>query len=116
MTHADGEYVQHVWEQVSGPTGYRSTRCKTCGWFLLGTTEPDEDVRSCPGSITVNVRLDGDYALRVTDVWPDGDWPEDITAEAVAEVMRACRSDLPLDWNLWPAYLVAVDHGPEVTV
>ena len=106
---------QHVWEHVTGSAGIRSIRCERCGWHRFGVTEPP-DTRPCPGAQRVNVRLAADFCLQVADIWPDGDWPDDITTEAVAEIMRAHRLDLATEWELAPDYFVAVGTGPEVQV
>ena len=61
------------------------------------------------------VTISADFELSVEDVWPDGDAPENPTADDVAQVMRdggSCRTVLR-DWNLDDDYVVAVD-GVEV--
>lgn len=103
----------HAWEPFQ--SGFGSS-CAVCGVSKFNNRTSDVEDRPCPGSISVNVRIDGDYSMRVGDIWPDGDYPDEITAEAVAEVMRRYRSDLADDWCLTPDYLVSVGAGSEVTV
>jgi len=48
------------------------------------------------------VDIDGAVTLTVEEVWPDGDAPDNPTAEDVAKRMRGCGSlkDVIYDWNL----------------
>jgi len=48
------------------------------------------------------IHFGGVVNLTAAMVWPDGDAPEEITAEAIAEVMRSCGSQHQViaDWNL----------------
>jgi hypothetical protein len=52
--------------------------------------------------VRIFITLEADHGLDVSDVWPDGDAPEVITAEAVRQVMEACgpKSVVLPDWNL----------------
>lgn len=44
----------------------------------------------------------GETELTVEEVWPDGDAPENPTAEDVATAMRSSRGPVLSDWNLLP--------------
>jgi len=47
------------------------------------------------------VHLEGpSFELELDEIWPDGDAPEDPTAEDVVEVMRDYGSSLIRDWSL----------------
>ncbi len=50
----------------------------------------------------ITISVSGDFDLAVDEVWPDGDAPEVITAEAVAELMReqGVKSRVLSDWCL----------------
>jgi len=41
---------------------------------------------------TIFIDFEGSISLTVKEVWPDGDAPEVITAEAVKQAMLACGS------------------------
>lgn len=70
------------------------------------------------GDKRFSVYVDGIFDLRVEDIWPDGNAPENPTAEDAAEVMRRCGSwNLVLgDWCLQPRVEVSAGSGPAVTV
>ena len=46
----------------------------------------------------------GFHALGVSEIWPDGDAPENPTVDDVIEVIRTCGgvSDVLRNWNLPP--------------
>lgn len=56
-----------------------------------------------------------DVELDTKDIWPDGDVPEDVTAEDVENVIEACGGwyDVIADWNLdhngWGSVTVIAD-------
>lgn len=108
--------TEHDWQQIEGASGYKSLKCASCGIYSSGSWDPPSDAKPCPGGVRIFVRVDADYTLTVGEVWPDGDYPAEITAQAVAAVMRENKRDLSLDWGLTPEYLVSVGRGPEVMV
>lgn len=75
-----------------------------------------ETPRAGPPSICVHIEADID--LTVSDVWPDGDAPEVITAEAVRDVMQGAgpRARVIADWGLAYGVGVTVGDGTEVEV
>ncbi len=92
--------LEHQWEPTigAGPpeTAIHGLRCKACEHWVRGQTPP-EDVRACPGAFTIHVSFDADYDFAVTDVWPDGDWPDDITEEAARETIEEHFQDFDFD-------------------
>ena len=104
------EVNEHDWV----PTNARipGFRCSECGVLATGRTEPPTEPHKCFGPTTIFVRFDGEHDLRVGEVWPDGDYPEEITAEAVIEAMKG--QDLQRDWNLDFDTFVSVGLGNEV--
>ena len=111
-----GEVRTHTWIEVQGVTGFKSLRCEACDVFAYGGKTEAINPK-CHGSTMVNVRLDADYGLKVGQVWPDGDYPDEITAEAVADVMKQQgRWELHHDWDLTPDYFVSFGMGAEVKV
>lgn len=100
---------QHEWVELK--YGFK---CKACG---VNTMLTDREHKPCPGELNIYVRIDGDYNLQVGDVWPDGDYPDEITADAVLEVMqKETRGNLTVDWGLTPDYHVSVAFGRELRV
>lgn len=61
--------------------------------------------------IFIELRLD--EKLSVDQVWPDGDAPETVDAQAVVEAMESCgsKSVVLSDWNLLPDVEVTVVDG-----
>lgn len=51
--------------------------------------------------VLISIGVSGDFDLTTVDVWPDGDDPQRVTAQAVAETMEACGSKRTVldDWN-----------------
>lgn len=52
---------------------------------------------------TFHITLTGDHELSISDIWPDGDAPENPTVADVVAVMRQYGYEaarLALDWNL----------------
>ena len=101
---------EHSWVPTHGRiAGYR---CNECGVLALGRTEPPTEPQVCFGTTSIFVRFDGEHTLTVGEVWPDGDYPDEITAEAVIEAMRG--QDLQRDWNLDVDTYVSIGLGSEV--
>lgn len=52
------------------------------------------------------IRLEGEVELSVEDVWPDGDAPENPTADDVLEVLNAGGGvyRVMLDWSMDDAF------------
>lgn len=48
------------------------------------------------------ISVEADYDLSVSEIWPDGDAPDDPTAEDVAAVMESCGTKRRVlhDWNI----------------
>lgn len=63
------------------------------------------------GDVTVSVAFEGELLLEVNEIWPDGDAPEVITAEAVKAAMEASGSKFQVlrDWCLSPDVVAIVD-------
>lgn len=60
----------------------------------------------------ISIHVEADYNLSVNEIWPDGDAPDEITAEAVKAVMlqSGSRREVLNDWCLDnPTVSVAVD-------
>lgn len=72
------------------------------------------------GAPTVFIEFSGDVALAIEDIWPDGDAPEEITPEVVAELMRQAGSKMNVlrEWALTSELVVRVacDHSHAVEV
>lgn len=51
---------------------------------------------------TFNIRFDADWTLDTEDIWPDGDAPENPTAEDVRRVIRECGGIVRVmrEWEL----------------
>lgn len=107
---------EHNWVPTEGATGIRGKHCQTCEVWTLESREAN--VRPCPGNARINVHIEADHALAVGEVWPDGDWPDEITAEAVRDVMEKSTSKhhLSTDWSLGFGVFASVGLGPEVEV
>lgn len=79
-----------------------------------------EEVATSVKPITVFVRVEADVALTLSEVWPDGNWPDNPTAEDVKAVMEADgpRHHVLDDWGVLDGLTVhvAVDRGAEVEV
>lgn len=59
---------------------------------------------------SINIEIAGLDSLTVDDVWPDGDAPTPITAEAVAEAMgTADIARIARDWALRLQMTITVD-------
>jgi len=60
--------------------------------------------------VNITVSVVADFDLSVHDIWPDGDAPEVVTAEVVAQRMEAdgTKSRVLADWGLFPALDVTV--------
>ena len=101
--------AQHDWTSTNGRIP--GHRCQVCQVYAAGEMPPTES-KPCPGNVTVFVRFDGEHSLAVGEVWPDGDYPDEITAEAVIKAMG--RHDLQRDWNLDFDTYVSVGLGEEV--
>ncbi len=99
---------QHAWR----PTNARipGQICANCG--VLVHSEPPRTDHPCPGDTTVFVRFDACHELKVGEVWPDGDYPAEITAAAVISAMKG--QDLLRDWNLNVDTFVSVGIGQEI--
>lgn len=52
----------------------------------------------------IEIIIEAHIEMDVDQVWPDGDQPDEITSEAVAEVMRMSRTveRLISEWDLSP--------------
>lgn len=103
----------HDWTTCA--LGNVALRCRQCG--LYRARSDLDSAPGCPGAKTINVHLESDYVMQVADVWPDGDWPAVINAEAVASVMKQTgRARLTSEWDLAPLFHVSVDSSAEVQV
>lgn len=62
-----------------------------------------------PPKVTISLELRAE--LTVDDLWPDGDWPDEITAEAVQKLIEKAGGDAEAirDWNL-------AEGGLEITI
>ena len=51
---------------------------------------------------SISVRIEADFDLAISDVWPDGDEPDPITAADVVALIEKCgsRSRFLDDWSL----------------
>lgn len=68
-----------------------------------------ERVLTAQDGVSISIELEGYLNLDVEDIWPDGDAPEEVTAEAVAELMRQDTKRRTLDdWCLIDELRVAV--------
>jgi hypothetical protein len=67
-------------------------------------------------AVSISVTIEGTFDFEVSDLWPDGDAPAQVTAEAVAELMqREGRSRCLSEWNLaadLDASVVVVQPNP----
>lgn len=65
---------------------------------------------------TIQVFIDAMFFLTVGEVWPDGDAPDEVTAEAVIEAMRRSGSVRSMlhDWNMEPDEVNVVVDGKSV--
>jgi hypothetical protein len=82
--------------------------CATCA----ATPEP-------PNDPSVTFFFDCPNVLTRSHLYPDGDGPSIITAEAIATMIRARHSRINQwvsEWNLDVEVSVSVDGGPEATV
>lgn len=61
---------------------------------------------------TFHIIFDGHVTFSVDDVWPDGDAPDNPTADDVAEVMRSTGEKwlVMREWGLNQFVNVSVDH------
>ncbi len=59
---------------------------------------------------TFSIHLEGpSFELEISEVWPDGDAPDNPTAEDVAKTMREYGYNLIRDWGLDDGLEVYID-------
>jgi len=66
-----------------------------------------------PPNVKIRLRIEVDEELLVTDLWPDRDWPDEITEDAVRElIVRDGGAARVVDeWSLTPVVSVEVKRG-----
>jgi len=66
--------------------------------------------------MSFTIDFSGSVSLRVSEIWPDGDAPDNPTVEDVMDKMRDCgsKSDLLEDWNIRDYLNISVhDDNPD---
>lgn len=65
-----------------------------------------------PTEPTISIRIEGEFDLDVSDVFPDG-VPDPLTIEAVVEAVQSARDVRGLinDWNLVPSVTASLYRG-----
>lgn len=61
--------------------------------------------------MSFTIHIDGDFVLDLEQIWPDGNAPDEPTAEDVVKVLESCGSLFSVlnDWCLDPRVVV---YGP----
>lgn len=63
--------------------------------------QSSEPERRTPPEMRVTMEVTYRDIFTVEELWPDGDWPDDITEDAVLELVEEYGTDAVIaDWNL----------------